>query len=166
MADSYRLTVLKRLTDHLKGIAPANGYAFDLSNNVFRGRTIFGEGDPVPLISILESPRSDSGVYAGSESSERKEGWTLLIQGWAHDDVENPTDPLYDLMDAVERRLQRIIAESNTNGAALFPDEFLLGRSIGGLTVLPGVVSPAREQVSSKAFFYLPVRVTLVRDVG
>ena len=166
MADSYRLTVLKKLTAHLKTITPQNGYDFDLSNSVFRGRASYGEDNPLPLVSILESTRPDNGSFAGEEQSERKENWSLLIQGWVHDDVENPTDPAYALMDAVERHLFRLIAESSINGAAIYPDEYLLGRSIGGITILPGVVRPPMEQVSSKAFFYLPVRVTLVRNVG
>lgn len=166
MADSYRLTVLKRLTAHLKNITPQNGYDVDLSASVFRGRPVFSEGDPVPLVSILESMRPDNGTFAGEGQSERKEDWSLLIQGWAHDDVDNPTDPAYALMDAVERHLFRLVAESSINGAAVYPDEYLLGRSIAGLTILPGVVRPPMEQVSSKAFFYLPVRVTLVRNVG
>lgn len=170
MADSYRLAVLKALTAHLQSITKANGYDYDLgpdgafpNGKVFRGRTLFGEGDPVPLVSILESPRSDIGSFAGENGSERKENWSLLIQGWVADDVENPTDPAYGLMDAVERQLARLIKTSGHTGDALYPDEYLLGRSVGDIQVLPGVVRPPMEQVSSKAFFYLPVRVTLVR---
>lgn len=166
MEDSYRLTVLKKLSAHLRKITPANGYEFDLSANVFRGRASYGEGDPVPLISILESPRSDMGSFAGEDESERSEKWSLLIQGWAHDDVDNPTDPAYALMDAVERQLFRLVKISNLTGDAVYPDEYMLERSIGGISILPGVVRPPMEQVSSKAFFYLPVRVTLVRNVG
>lgn len=164
MADSYRLTVLKKLTAHLKGITPANGYGYDLSNNVFRGRTSYGENDPVPLVSILESPRSDPGMFGGENGMQRKEDWSLLVQGWAHDDVDNPTDPAYGLMDAVERHLGRLIKVSGRSGFEVYPDEYMLNRSIAGLAILPGVVRPPMENVSSKAFFYLPIRVTLVKN--
>lgn len=173
MADSQRLAVLKALTAHLKGITPANGYVaatwgvdYDLSTSVFRGRSLFGEGDPLPLVSILESPRSDAGLFAGEGNRARKEEWSLLIQGWAADDVANPTDPAYGLMDVVEHRLLRLTAVSTTSGDEIYPGEYLLGRSVADVAILPGVVRPPMEQVSSKAFFYLPVRITLVRASG
>lgn len=162
MADSYRLTALKLLTAHLQGITPANGYTYDLSASVFRGRSLFGQGDPVPMVSILESPRSDQGKFAGQGNEARSEKWSLLIQGWAEDDIENPTDPAYGLMDAVEDRLMRITKVSGHTGNGLYPGEYLLDRSVADMVILPGVVRPPMEQVSSKAFFYLPVSVTLV----
>lgn len=158
---SYRLEVLQRLTALLKGITVANGYSHDLDVNVFRGRTVFGAEDPIPLVSILESPRSDVGSYAGE--NERKDGWGLLIQGWTKDDLENPTDPAYELMDEVERHLERVSACSPINGVELYPGDYLLNRTIVNIKVHPGVVRPPMEGVSSKAFFYLPVTLTLVK---
>lgn len=158
---SYRLNALKRLTDFLKLVTVANGYSHDLSANVFRGRSVYGANDPLPLLSILESPRSDIGSYAGE--TERKEGLGLLIQGWVYDDVNNPTDPAYLLMDDVERHLDRILACSQSNGQPLFPEDYLLGKTIANIKVHPGVVRPPMEGVSSKAFFYLPVTLTLVK---
>lgn len=164
MADSYRLTVLKKLTDHLKGITPANGYpGYNLSSSVFRGRTLFGENDPVPLVSILEAPRPDQGKFAGEDNYQRKEDWSLVIQGWAHDDIANPTDPAYNLMDVVEMHLHRITAVDSSSGFEVYPNEYMLGRTISSLDVLPGIVRPPSAEVSAKAFFYLPVRVGLVR---
>lgn len=173
MADSYRLAPLKLLTTHLQGISKANGYEYNLGITaqypkgcVFRGRTLFGEGDPIPMLSILESPRADVGSFAGENGTERKDKFNLLIQGWAHDDVDNPTDPAYALMEAVEHRLQRIIAVNAHSGNETYPDEYMLGRTIGDLIVFPGSVRPPMAQVSSKAFFYLPVQMTLVRNNG
>lgn len=163
MITSNRLNILKALTSHLQGITPANGYDYDLSSAIKRGRALFGNDDPIPLVSILESPRSDQWVFAGYDDSERKENWSLLIQGWVADDIDNPTDPAYLLMAAVEHRLSRITATSSTNGYEVYPTEYLLGRTIGNFRVLPGVVRPPMEQVSSKAFFYLPIQVALVR---
>lgn len=173
MADSYRLTVLKKLTDHLLGITPANGYDYDLAaeprfpkGKVFRGRTIFGANDPVPLLSILEAPRNDQGQFAGENGYQRSEAWNLMIQGWTSDDEENPTDPVYGLMDAVEHRLARLIAQDVNSGMVVYPDEYMLGGTVSSLAVLPGVVRPPMAEVSSKAFFYLPIRVGLVRPSG
>lgn len=158
---SYRLDALRRLTNFLKEVTPENGYSHDLTLNVFRGRSVFGGEDPVPLISILENPRSDIGSHAGEV--ERKDGLGLLIQGWTFDDHENPTDPAYELMDEIERHLERISVCSPINGQPIFPDDYMLGRTIADIRVHPGVVRPPMEGVSSKAFFYLPVTLTLVK---
>lgn len=167
MADSIRLQILKALTDHLKGITPANGYPYDLSNAVFRGRLIFGEDSPLPMLSILEAPRSNAGVEGGEYLSARSETWNLLLQGWVNDDPENPTDPAYGLMDAVETRLSLIVkTKDDGSGRAHDKAVFLLGGLIGSLQFGPGVVRPPAEGVSSKAFFYLPVRVNLARIAG
>ena len=40
----------------LKEISTANGYHTELNEQVYRGRVIFGENDPLPLASILEVP--------------------------------------------------------------------------------------------------------------
>ena len=160
---SNRLDVLQRLTAHLQGITPGNGYVYDLANSVYRGRTVFSSGDPVPLLSILESPRSDQGVFGGDGGEARIENWSLMIQGWATDDIENPTDSVYPLLASVEHRLNRLLQISQKNGCPVYPDEYLLGRSIAGLALRPPVVRPPMENVSSKAFFYLPVQVVLVR---
>jgi hypothetical protein len=168
VADSYRLVVLKALTAHLETITVANGYSYDLSAAVFRGRTVFGANDPETMVSILEAPRNDSGIFAGSDKSSRAENWNLLVQGWAPDDKANPTDPAYGLMDAVETHLFRLV-KPGSDGNPLYPDEYLLGRTngrtlIADMKIFPGVVRPPMEQVSSKAFFYLPVELQLVRQ--
>jgi hypothetical protein len=172
VADSYRLQVLKKLTQHLANITPTSGYQHNLGptteypyGSVFRGRAIFGQDDPVPMVSILEAPRSDVGSFAGENRSQRKEDWSLLIQGWAIDDKENPTDPVYALLDEVERHLFRLTATKEKTGSPLYPDEYLLGKTVVGVTISPGIVQPARENLSSKAFFYLPITVQLVRPL-
>jgi hypothetical protein len=51
-------------TEALKEITVANGYAHDLATSAFRGRVIFGENDPVPMVSILRGsdPAGSSGA--------------------------------------------------------------------------------------------------------
>ena len=170
MDDSYRLKALKALTAHLKLIVHVEGvddYAgFDLSNSVFRGRTVYGDDDPKTMVSILEAPRPDVGQTVGANGEGRAEQWQLLVQGWCPDDVDNPTDPLYQMMQVVEMQMQKIIATNSLSGAPQYPDMYMLGRTITSFSFGPGVVRPPTEGVSSKAFFYLPVRLGLKKEVG
>lgn len=153
MADSKQLTILKRMTVHLQGITPANGYDYDLSAAVFRGVTRFGADQPLPFISILESLRPDPRpMEAGTEKLLRDEGWELLIQGWVDENRELPTDALYQLKAAVEKRL----AEIATPGNAVYR---LGGRLITGLRIGPGVVRAATPQPGGAEAFYLPLLV-------
>lgn len=171
----YRLYVLQQLTDHLKGITTANGYLHDLANNVHRGVAVFTANEsqwPLPLLSILESPKPGNAVFTGENYSERMDTWELLIQGWTNDDIENPTDNAHYLMADVESRLGLLNSE-DMNGNVEYPEFHLLGdhpdgsgKLIAGITYGPGVVRPPDAQVSSKAFFYLPVRIALAYGSG
>lgn len=173
MPDSIRLTVLKRLTAILEGITLANGYDFDLSNAVFRGRALFGESDPKTMVSIIEATRPDPGRYAGYDQEERSSLWPLIIQGYTNNDLVNPSDPAYRLMAAVEKQLNKIKKELPSGQGPEFPEFYMLGEGpkveshlIAGFTFGPGVVSPPREQVSPQAFFFLPVWISLAGNPG
>lgn len=173
----YRLAVQQAICAHLQGITRANGYDYDLSNAVYRGRLIFS-GDssqnPLPMLSLIESSRPDSGTWTGEALDNRMEHWSLLLQGWVDDDMGNPTDPAHYLMAAVEQRLGDIVRTRNDgSGRPSNPEIYRLGPNPSGqgtliteLTYGPGVVWPPAEQVSSKAFFYLPVRVGLAYSPG
>ena len=103
MNDPFRLRVLKALTATLETISTANGYQHDLNGKVFRGRAVFGNSDPLPMISILEaiSPQSESGM--APTDGQQIENWELLIQGFVEDDEQNPTDPAYYLLADVKQ---------------------------------------------------------------
>lgn len=172
MAESYRLAVLKRLTALLQQITPANGFDYDLSAAAFRGRTIFGDSDPLPCVSILEQTRPDIGVYAGVNDDTRKERWPLVVQGWVTNDTANPTDPAYGLMAAVQLQLGKINA-TDKQGDPAYPEHYMLGPGDGDRNKMivnigfgPGVVSPPREQVSSQAFFWMPLWIELAERTG
>jgi hypothetical protein len=167
MADSLRLRVLKALTAHLETITIANGYDVDLAGKVKRGKTVFGEEmlGQVPFLSILEPLKPGSGIEAGEEQTRRSEPWLILIQGFAQDDKENPSDPAYALMAAVEQCLGQVISINESSGNPEFPDAYNLGGLIGGLAYGPGLAHPPQRDISSKAFFYLPVTISLVYDV-
>lgn len=165
MITSYRLDVLLALTALLKQIVPVEDeHDFDLSNAVFRGRAFFGAESPDTMIAILESPRPDVGSTAGDNGEERSERWPLLVQGWTNDDPENPTDPLYLLLQVVEDQLQKVVETRPASGLPLYPEAYMLGKRVTTFTFGPGVVRPPSEGVSSKAFFYLPVYVGLVKS--
>lgn len=171
MADiPRRLLILMRLSDHLKGITQANGYNYDLSSSVYRGKRIFGADTPLPAVSIIESPRPDVGIYTGTGDEQRAENWVLLVQGWVEDtsDLVNPTDAAYYLAAAVEERLTMIMAKEakGSRPKPAYPDVYRLGGIITDLQLSPPVVSQPQDEISSKAFFYLPVRIGLAADVG
>ncbi len=172
MADSYRLSVLKALTTLIEGtsVTPVAGIELPatLAGVVFRGRTVFGADDPTTMVAILEAPRPGDAFFTENNSA-RSETWQLLIQGWCPDDKTHPSDPAYSLMDDVERRLDRITRSSRETGYPKFPEHYMLGvndadeQLIQSFRVLPGVVRPPAESLSSKSFFYLPVQVGLAR---
>lgn len=171
MNDSRQLDILKRLSDHLEGITPDNGYDFDMTGVVFRGRRVYGDNDPIPLLSIVEHLDPDIVLNtAGQENFMREEQWILLVQGWvdsAHE--EFPTDEAYQLKASVEKRLYELIAIDPATGDPAYPSSYMLGLnggSVARLTIGPGIVSGPREGISSKAFFYLPFGVGLVTDLS
>lgn len=163
---SKRLDALKRLTAHLEGTT-IEGTDMDLHGHVWRGRTVFGSEMKLPALSILEAVRQDDGIWTGEVLS--KDTWALLIQGWAVDDRDNPTDPAYELAAATEQRLSMISLENGPFPA--YPDVYKLGKRpgesnyrIGGLNLTPSVVRPPDARVSATAFFYLPIFIDFVAD--
>lgn len=165
MADSWQLAILKAMTTHLQGITVINGYDFDMADSVFRGRLIYGDDDPSPMISIVEHLSADVTVgTAGENRIAREETWVLLVQGWLTHKPDNPTDDAYNLKAAVEKRLSECI-EQDAQGNPKFPSVYMLGfhkKVITGMAIGPGVVSVAlRAEASNKAFFYLPVGIGL-----
>lgn len=167
MADSYRLQVLKALTVLLEGttLTPVAGITpalpASLAGLVYRGRVKFGENDPDTMLSILESPRPGGAQFAGGNEA-RSEDWPLLVQGWCPDDKVNPSDPIYSVLDDVEKRLDRITRTISSSGAGKYP-EYMLGNLITRFQMNPPVVRPPTENLSSKSFFYIPVQVGLAR---
>lgn len=154
-----RLLILQRLSEQLETITPDNGYDFDLRGSVYRGRTQFGAELKLPALSILESPQPDIARYAGQEFEAMSDQWTLLLQGVVDNDMTNPTDPAYYLYAEVVRCLGRLIQTRKETGTPIYPDEYLLGRLITNMELAPPVVRPPDEGQSSRAFFFLPIRL-------
>jgi hypothetical protein len=160
-----RLLLLKRLTAVLQGITPGNDFPFDLSASVFRGKSVYSpDSSPLPMLSILESGRPDSGLFAGTTKQHYSETWDLLLQGFAQNDQANPTDPAHWLFAAVQERLLVITAQNRHTGQGIDPVSYMLGGLLSDFLVGPPVVRPPDNQVSSTAFFYLPLRAVFQTD--
>lgn len=175
MADSVKLTVLKRLTNLLEGLSPTPipdvtpEAPPTLAGVVFRGRAVFGDSDPKWMLSILESPRPFTGQFT-DDAQVRRDQWPIFIQGWCPDNKRNPSDPIYSLLDDVERQLDRVTRLNRSTGAPKHRDDYMLGFSLDGdgylitsFEVGAGVVRPPADGLSSKSFFYLPLQVGLAR---
>jgi len=163
-----KLAVLQRLTALLELTAGPDekGVAYDLVGDVYRGRVTFGEETELPALSILEAPMPDVGIFGGA-GEMLSESWTLLIQGWAKDDKKNPSDPAYYLASAVSAQLGKISAtRDDASGRPLDLSAYLLGDTIVGIEVGGSVVRPLDAQTSSRAFFYLPIRIRLANAVS
>lgn len=159
MADSRKLTILKRLTEVLEGITTGNGYDYDLGGHVFRGRRIFGAETVSPFLSILETEQGDDQANtAGRDKVVRLEWWTLHVQGWLTPDDEHPTDDLYNLLASVEKR---VATQVMVEGAA----SYRLGGVISDIRVLPGMVLAATPEVGGVECFYLPLMLQVPIDL-
>lgn len=169
MADSKRLLILKDLTALLQGITLANGYQHDLSTvdgvlRVYRGRTSFGRETEMPVVNILEPLNPDREPATTDYGLVQKDRWVLLIQGWAQDDEENPTDPAHLLMADVKKRLAEIIKDATQPFQPTTP-LYMLGGKVTGLSIEPGTVRPPDEN-SERAFFFLRIVLDVVEDLG
>lgn len=162
MSDPTRLRALKNLTALLSGVTTAAGYTVDLTDRVFRGRNLFSDGDPVPMVVILEAIEQQQAVRTDQPAGSSHENgpWELLIQGFAEDDEINPTDPAHVLMADVKKCLAMHKSEN-------YRARNLLGMAgrVTDMRISPGVVRPADER-SNKCYFWLKLSVHIVDDMS
>lgn len=177
---SDKLIIMQRLTRLLEGVTDhtwtdidgvEQTVTYDLVGKVYRGRRTLPAGDAAGCMSILEAPREAIGLPAGRDGQVRATEWRLLVQGWPVEDMMNPSDPAYIMAAAVEKRLARVYEvnganESGDPGGPVYPDDYLLGRTITGITVSDSLVLPAQENLSAVAFFYIPVTLSLVKNAA
>lgn len=155
--EPFRLRVLKALSAALEEINPDNGYTHDLRGNVFRGRDIFGESDPLPMVSILEAIDEKAQLPTPEAGPEGVGPWELLIQGFMEDDLVHPTDPAHFLMAEVKKRLvQERVRDRQRNILGM-------GGKVTDLRISPGVVRPPDED-SAKAYFWLRLTLNVVEN--
>lgn len=156
--DPFRLKVMKALTAALEEITVDNGYQHDLPGRVYRGRVIFGERDPIPMLSILEVPLPLEQITSPRDATESAGGWDLMIQGFVEDDAKNPTDPAHRLLADVKRRL--VLEKRRVTMGEVFGMN-----AISGIRIGPGVVRPP-DEVSAKAYFWLSLVIEMVEDLA
>lgn len=153
----FRLRVLTALTDALQEIERDEGYAFDLSGKVFRGRLVYGDKDPLPMVSVLEVQTPIEHAEADRGTSARP-SWQLIIQGFCHDDPKHPTDRAYFLAADVARRLAEEAEQVDEGNCLGFKQ--ITGFSVGSPTVRPP------DDLSAKAYFYLVLTIEMVEDLA
>lgn len=158
MSDPFRLRVLKALSSVLEEVNPTNGYTFDLRGRVFRGRDMFGDGDPVPMVSILEAIDEKAQIPSPESGGHSTGPWELLIQGFLDDDLNHPTDPGHLLMAQVKKRLvEERVRDRQRNILGM-------GGKVTELRLSHGVVRPP-DEVSAKAYFWLRLTLVLVENL-
>ncbi|MER9680863.1 hypothetical protein NKJ23_16225 [Mesorhizobium sp. M0184] len=170
MADPFRLRVMKAVCTRLKSITPAAGYIGDLSDytdsagrvaeRVFRGRTIYGDNDPLPMLAVLEDPRPADALNGTSNSVAAVNQFRILIQGFVKDDKTHPLDPAYNLSAEVIKALVDGKKERfNLLGLGG------TGPCVMGLSIGQPVHRPPDDDVSAVAYFLVPVTLTLAENL-
>ena len=160
----FRLRVLQGLTSVLQTITVANGYKHDLADRIFRGRIIFGDSDPIPLVSILEAPLPDEPDLTPAGNGYWAGPWRIMIQGWVDDDKTNPTDPAHYLLADVKKALaaerKKMIQPGRGNTMLGMPG------CVTDLRIGACVVRPAEEQVNEYANFLLSVTLEIAENMA
>lgn len=158
MADGRRLRLLKAITTTLEGISVADGFNTDLgAGKVFRGRSYFGESDPVPMISILEAPLPPDQQQSPDSSDVNDSLLELVVQGFTLDDADNPTDPAHVLLADAKRALAQEKAKENEGSAFGF-------KWVRRIIIGPGVVRPP-DEISAHAYFWMTLSIDFVDDL-
>lgn len=163
-----RLVILNALRDLLAGINENEGGTFNMAGKVYVNRLLFGADvtAQAPALSIVEAPRPDFALYGGEDNFMRADKWTLLIQGITPDDkTANSEAWPYFLEQDVELRLRRM-TELRASGSPAYREHYLLGDRIASVEVAPPVIRPPEAQVSSHAFFYVPIRLGIAVEIG
>lgn len=157
MADTFKLRVLKALTAALEEITTAGGFQHDLAGKVYRGRLVLTEADGLPALAVNEPPQSPDEIQAPEGSALQVTRHPLLIQGFVKDNRDHPTDPAYNLLGDVQKRLaaERTRARGN--------DVLGFGGKVS-LEIGQAVVRPPDSIVSDNSFFWLPVTLRYVED--
>lgn len=158
MVKPKRLLALEALTERLKTITLSNGYGHDLSESVFRGVPVFSDGDPVPMVSILEWVDFNEVPQFLREVNKYKHTLDLMVQGWTEADDCHWTDTVYPLLADVQKCLSSV---NNMDDK----ENYMLGRLITRLDLSPGMVRPP-DQLSALPCFYLRVRIEVAEKLS
>lgn len=154
----FTLRVLIALTELLETVSREGEgpYGYDLSGKVFRGRTEFGDDDPMPLVAILERWDEDDPMPTSRDNRAAVYDWPLIVQGFCRDDPENPTDPAHFLLADIKRVL---------SAERLNDDILNMKRRVTDIVIGRGTRRPA-DEISSWSYFWLPVTLRVVERQG
>ncbi|UUV43211.1 minor tail protein [Rhodobacter phage RcCWillis] len=166
-SDPFRLQVLKAVSVALKTITPSNGYMHDMSDftdrsgrtveRISRGRTSFGDSDPLPMLAVLEDPRAIEANNAKDETPVAANKFRLLVQGFVEDDKDHPLDPAYQLSaDAISALVKAKADRFNILG---------FGGRVTSLSIGQPVHRPGDDEVSRYAYFIFGVTITMIEDL-
>lgn len=158
MSDPTDLKVLKAFTASLEGITVADGYGHDMAQKVFRGRMLFTDEDPIPMVSINQMPQIPEEAQVPKGTSVTRIVMPLIVQGFVLDDYQNPTDPAFLLLHDVRRRLAW--ERKRDEGFNVFGLGPLVEMRVG-----QGVVRSPDADVSDRAFFWLPVTLEFAEEI-
>ncbi|QTG12354.1 hypothetical protein G6M86_03455 [Agrobacterium tumefaciens] len=173
MSDPFRLKTQKAIAAAIDEVSVATGYSLDFTGKVFRGRLIFGEGDPVPMASIIEPPLPNEMRPSPFVSTTEDGWWDIIVQGFVRDDRDNPTDPAHVAMADVKKRLAQendrkapgsAFRQKDPFGVSYHDDGTPRKNRIEQFKIGAGVVRPPEEAVSTKAYFWLTLKLKIVED--
>lgn len=167
MTDPFRLRVLKKLTTIIENSSDSNSNpnAVDLAGHVYRGRSIFGAGDEVPMVAILETPTPIDQVVPPETAASTSGLWDLFIQGIVGDDADNPLDPAYHMSAQViaaiaeERRRPATVQNASGKTAFLFEEPRVLDILIGAPVHRPP------DELSANAYWWVTLTLRTAEDL-
>lgn len=161
--DTFRLKILKRLTERLETITILNGYQHDLADAVFRGRDHFGEeqGDPIPMISIFEQGNLDDFGKPAAFSGIANTEITVIIQGFVTEDPNNPLDPAYHLLGDLQIALTSIMLQVDDQKRR---NILSMGNKLISFDVGKGSVAPPKTDVSKYSFCFIPIKISFIEN--
>lgn len=153
--DPFRLRVLKALSAALEEVEFEGGTMVGKS---FRGRVVYGDDDPLPMLSVLEPPIPLDVLFSKGDNTHSTGPWELLVQGFVKDDPQNPTDPAHHLMATTKARL--VQEKRRDRGKNILGME---GRVVE-MFIGQGSVRPA-DDISHRAFFWLTLTLRLAENL-
>lgn len=163
LQNPIRLQVLKNLEKVLSEISPANGYVEDFSGTprkVWRGRIMFGDGDTLPCLNILETPIDIEQTPSPDQGVDSTGEWDVLIQGFLPPNEEEDTlDRAYVAIADIKKRLAK--ERKAPMGTAIGQDKLGMGGLVKDIYIGAGTVRPPDEN-STVVYFWLRITIKIV----
>lgn len=169
-SEPFRLRFMIALTGALEEIDSSDGYVNDMDGKVFRGRRLYGSGDPLPMLSLIEDTKLFERLNGPDGLAVGVGDWRVIVQGFVEDDPQNPSDPAYRLASDTVRRLAEIRqahaeAQRTQNGVSMLGiGSKAEGNMVTDMTIGSPVLLLA-DEVSDKAGFGLPIVFKTVENL-